>query len=83
MSKEIFKHKYHLQYTLYAAVLHQHMMNIRYSGWDYEKSFGGCHYLFMRAFGCDDQGTGDFFHKPKLKTIEAVLELMKPKQKNS
>jgi hypothetical protein len=36
----------------------------------------------MRAFGCDDQGTGDFFHKPKLKTIEAVLELMKPKQQN-
>jgi len=82
MSREIFKHKYHLQYTLYAAVLHQHMTNIGYPGWNYETSFGGCHYLFMRAFGCDDQGTGDFFHKPKLKTIEAVLELMKPKQKN-
>lgn len=82
MSKEIFKHKYHLQYTLYAAVLHQHMTNIGYPGWNYETSFGGCHYLFMRAFGCDDQGTGDFFHKPKLKTIEAVLELMKPKQQN-
>jgi exodeoxyribonuclease V beta subunit len=82
MSKEIFKHKYHLQYTLYAAVLHQHMTNIGYPGWNYETSFGGCHYLFMRAFGCDDQGTGDFFHKPKLKTIEAVLELIKPKQQN-
>lgn len=82
MSKEIFKHKYHLQYTLYAAVLHQHMTNIGYPGWNYETSFGGCHYLFMRAFGCDDQGTGDFFHRPNLKTIEAVLELMKPKQQN-
>ena len=82
MSREIFKHKYHLQYTLYAAVLHQHMTNIGYPGWNYETSFGGCHYLFMRAFGCDDQGTGDFFHKPKLKTIEAVLELMKPKLNN-
>lgn len=82
MSKEISKHKYHLQYTLYAAVLHQHMTNIGYPGWNYETSFGGCHYLFMRAFGCDDHGTGDFFHKPKLKTIEAVLELMKPKQQN-
>ena len=58
------------------------MTNIGYPGWNYETSFGGCHYLFMRAFGCDDQGTGDFFHKPKLKTIEAVLELMKPKQQN-
>ena len=81
MAKEIFKHKYHLQYTLYAAVLHQHMTNIGYPGWNYETSFGGCHYLFMRAFGCDDQGTGDFFHRPKLKTIEGVLALMKPKQK--
>lgn len=81
MAKEIFKHKYHLQYTLYAAVLHQHMTNIGYPGWNYETSFGGCHYLFMRAFGCDDQGTGDFFHRPKLKTIEGVLKLMKPKQK--
>ena len=81
MAKEIFKHKYHLQYTLYAAVLHKHMTNIGYPGWNYETSFGGCHYLFMRAYGCDDQGTGDFFHRPKLKTIEGVLALMKPKQK--
>ena len=81
MAKEIFKHKYHLQYTLYAAVLHQHMTNIGYPGWNYETSFGGCHYLFMRAFGCDDKGTGDFFHRPKLETIEGVLALMKPKQK--
>ena len=44
--------------------------------WDYERDFGGCHYLFMRAFGHDDQGTGDFFHRPSYATIQRLLKAL-------
>ena len=75
MEAEILAHKYHLQYTLYAAIFHRHMQALN-PDWDYERDFGGCHYLFMRAFGHDDQGTGDFFHRPGFVTIQRLLKAL-------
>ena len=75
MEAEILAHKYHLQYTLYAAIFHRHIQALN-PDWDYERDFGGCHYLFMRAFGHDDQGTGDFFHRPGFVTIQRLLKAL-------
>lgn len=79
MDAEILANKYHLQYTLYAAVFHLHMRTLM-PEWNYDKHFGGCHYLFMRAFGHGDTGLGDHFHRPSLKTIEDLLAVLSPIQ---
>ena len=75
MAAEIAAHKYHLQYTIYAAVFHMHMKSL-VADWDYEKHFGGCHYLFMRAFGCGQTGFGDHSHRPKYATIQGLLAIL-------
>ncbi len=75
MDAEILAHKYHLQYTIYATVFHRHMRTL-VAGWDYEKHFGGCHYLFMRAFGYDEEGLGDHFHRPSYDTIRQLLQAL-------
>ena len=77
MDAEILAHKYHLQYTLYAAVFHLHMRSLM-PDWNYDQHFGGCHYLFMRSFGHDEAGLGDHFHRPTSKTIDALLEVLSP-----
>ena len=71
LERGVLSHQYHLQYTIYAAALHRYMIAMD-PAWDYEKRFGGCHYLFLRAFG-DAEEAGDHFHRPKLATIEALL----------
>ena len=75
MEAEVLAHKYHLQYTLYTAIFDRHMRALN-PDWDYERDFGGCHYLFMRAFGHDDHGTGDFFHRPRFETIQRLLKAL-------
>jgi hypothetical protein len=52
------------------------MTNIGYPGGNYETSFGGCHYLFMRAFGCGQTGFGDHSHRPKYATIQGLLAIL-------
>jgi exodeoxyribonuclease V beta subunit len=75
MDAEILAHKYHLQYTIYAMVFHRHMRTL-VPDWDYEKHFGGCHYLFMRGFGHDEEGLGDHFHRPAFTTIRTLLQAL-------
>jgi exodeoxyribonuclease V beta subunit len=64
-------HSYQLQYTLYAAALHLHMRSC-VKDWSYD-GFGGCHYLFLRAFGHGNNNAGDFFHRPSWEQIQSVL----------
>jgi exodeoxyribonuclease V beta subunit len=64
-------HCYQLQYTLYAAALHLHMRSCLKT-WKYD-DFGGCHYLFLRAFGHGNNNAGDFFHRPSWNQISSVL----------
>lgn len=71
LERGVLSHQYHLQYTIYAAALHRYMRAVDPT-WDYEARFGGCHYLFLRAFGHAEEA-GDHFHRPSLKTIEALL----------
>lgn len=67
----ILGHSYQLQYTLYAAALHLHMRAC-VKEWSYD-SFGGCHYLFLRAFGHGNNNAGDFFHRPSWQQIQSIL----------
>ena len=67
----ILGHCYQLQYTLYAAALHLHMRSCLKT-WKYD-DFGGCHYLFLRAFGHGNNNAGDFFHRPSWNQISSVL----------
>jgi exodeoxyribonuclease V beta subunit len=43
-------HCYHLQHLLYGLALHRYL-GAHYPGYDFERHFGGAHYLFVRACG--------------------------------
>ena len=76
LERGVLSHQYHLQYTIYAAALHRYMSSMD-RNWDFKERFGGCHYLFLRAFGHAEEA-GDHCHPPKPETIEAVLRHIDP-----
>jgi exodeoxyribonuclease V beta subunit len=68
-------HHYYLQYHLYVTALHRHLA-ARRSGYDYDRDFGGVHYLFLRGMAPGHQaGTGVFFDRPSRAFIEALSKL--------
>ena len=68
-------HHYYLQYHLYVTALHRHL-TARRSGYDYDRDFGGVHYLFLRGMAPHHPaGTGVFFDRPSRVFIEALSEL--------
>ena len=75
MAQAIANNKYHLQYALYAAALHLYMKACKGDDWNYERDFGGCHYLFLRSFG-EVEGTGDFNYRPSWNHIKTILETL-------
>jgi exodeoxyribonuclease V beta subunit len=75
MAQAIASNKYHLQYALYAAALHLYMKACKGDEWNYERDFGGCHYLFLRSFG-EVEGTGDFHYRPSWNHIKTILETL-------
>jgi exodeoxyribonuclease V beta subunit len=75
MANAIANNKYHLQYALYAAALHLYMKACKGDDWNYERDFGGCHYLFLRSFG-EVEGTGDFHYRPSWNHIKTILETL-------
>ncbi len=67
---------YYLQYHLYAVALHRHLSR-RIRGYDYDKHFGGVHYLFLKGMSPRSQGqTGVFFERPPRARIEALSDLL-------
>lgn len=67
---------YQLQYLLYTVALHRYLKQ-RLRGYDYERHFGGVHYLFVRGVRPgwtqpDGSATGVFFDRPKREAIEAL-----------
>lgn len=75
MAQAIASNKYHLQYALYSAALHLYMKACKGDDWNYERDFGGCHYLFLRSFG-EVEGTGDFNYRPSWNHIKTILETL-------
>ena len=71
---------YHLQYLLYTVALHRYLKQ-RLRGYDYERHFGGVHYLFIRGVRPawtqpDGSAAGVFFDRPKREAIEALDALL-------
>jgi len=66
MSAKMAEARYHLQFSLYASVLDEHMKR-SVVGWNYDQHFGGIIYLFLRGFGASPQHhprAGAFCFKP-------------------
>ncbi len=66
MSAKMAEARYHLQFSLYASVLDEHMKR-SVDGWNYDQHFGGIIYLFLRGFGASPQNhprAGAFCFKP-------------------
>ena len=57
------QHYYHLQHLLYALALHRYLRQ-SLADYDFERHFGGAHYLFVRAFGLEAPGLAE----PELKS---------------
>lgn len=80
MALKMSEARYHLQFSLYASVLHKHMEH-SVQGWNYEEHFGGIIYLFLRGFGASPQAhlkAGAFCFKPSLAFIQQVQSALEP-----
>ncbi|HEU5077101.1 MAG TPA: exodeoxyribonuclease V subunit beta, partial [Polyangiaceae bacterium] len=74
------EHHYYLQYHLYVTALHRHL-GARRPNYDYDRDFGGVHYLFLRGMAPrHPSGTGVFFDRPARALIEALSALFEGEQ---
>ena len=64
---------YLLQYHLYTLALHRFLSQSNTSGYDYDQSFGGVYYLFIRGM-CQGNSPDDgiFFDRPSKSIIQAM-----------
>ncbi len=72
------KESYILQYHLYVLALHQYL-RLKGAGYNYEDSFGGVFYIFMR--GVDDsktRGAGIFYDLPDISLINGLGKALVP-----
>ena len=73
------EHHYYLQYHLYVTALHRHL-RARRPSYDYDRDFGGVHYLFLRGMAPQYPAeTGVFFDRPARVLIEALSALFEGK----
>ncbi len=80
MAQAMASHGYHLQYLLYTVALHR-MLSRRLADYDYERHFGGVHYVFMRgvrpAWASEaEPNPGVYFHRPPQAVIERLDALL-------
>lgn len=68
------QHRYDLQFRIYAAALRR-ALALREPDLDWDASFGGVFYLFLRGMGPDHPtGTGVYFARPDDKELAAFFE---------
>ncbi|BDV41231.1 hypothetical protein GURASL_01540 [Geotalea uraniireducens] len=68
-------HRYPLQYLLYTVALHRHLA-VRLADYDYDRHFGGVHYLFLRGIeAARGDGAGIFHDRPPRQLIEELERL--------
>ncbi len=75
------QHAYHLQYLIYVLALHRHLQRCL-PDYDYERDFGGVHYLFVRGVRphwstSHEPYPGVSFHRPERSTIERLDRLLR------
>lgn len=69
-------HHYVLQYHLYIVALHRYLTR-RLRGYDYDRHFGGVHYLFLRGMHPSyPPGNGVFTDRPSRRLIEKLSETL-------
>jgi exodeoxyribonuclease V beta subunit len=71
LAGEMVRRQYHLQSHLYAVALHKYLA-CRLPGYEFQKHFGGIHYVFLRGVDRRRPELGFYRHLPKL---EVLLEL--------
>lgn len=69
-------HCYPLQYLLYTVALHRHL-TVRLADYDYDRHFGGVHYLFLRGVDASGgEGGGIFYDRPPRRLVEELAQLL-------
>lgn len=63
-------HQYILQYHLYVLALHR-FLRTTLEAYDYEQSFGGVYYAYVRGI-CPQSNSGWYFDKPPRETMDAL-----------
>ncbi len=70
---------YHLQLLLYTVAVHRWLQR-RLPGYDYERHFGGVHYLFVRGvrpgWSVGEQPLGVHFDRPALELVRALEAML-------
>jgi exodeoxyribonuclease V beta subunit len=71
IAAEMARNFYHLQLGVYAVALHRYLQR-RLAGYDYEKNFGGCFYIFLRGVDPERPENGIFADRPARKFVERL-----------
>ncbi len=77
MQSKIHEEFYDLQYHIYTVALDKFLRR-RLSGYDYEKHFGGVHYLFLRGLDVTQPQLGVFQDRPAKAVIDRLNQLFEP-----
>jgi exodeoxyribonuclease V beta subunit len=75
------ENNYHLQYHIYIIALCKYL-SLRVPGFSYEKDFGGVIYLFLRGV-LKDRPEGIFYHKPDVRIVDSLHNLLTPEKVTS
>jgi exodeoxyribonuclease V beta subunit len=76
MALEMERHHYTLQYLIYTVAVHRYLAH-RLPGYDYDRSFAGVLYLFLRGMSpATGPERGIFFARPPRALIEALSGLL-------
>ncbi|CAL4324632.1 exodeoxyribonuclease V subunit beta [Buchnera aphidicola] len=74
IKKEIIKHRYDLQYHIYATAAHQYLKQ-KIKKYHYDTHFGGILYIFLRAIDNKNKKNGIFYILPKYHVIKKIISL--------
>ncbi len=75
LDRAMLERRYDLQATIYTLALERYLAS-RIRDYDYERHFGGCYYLFLRAMRVDSGDRfGVYFERPTRSRLDALQSL--------
>ena len=77
LKEKIQEEYYDLQYHIYTVALDKFLRQ-RLRDYDYEKHFGGVHYVFLRGLDAAQPANGVFHDRPPKATIEILSQILQP-----
>jgi exodeoxyribonuclease V beta subunit len=75
MHREVEESCYDLQYHIYTVALDKYLRS-RLPGYNYERHFGGVHYVFLRGLAPERPELGVFHDRPPAQKIERLSSLL-------